>query len=113
MVATHPAPDGSVDLRVEWRPGGLCRFGVSFDGRDFTPFDETFTARPGDVLHVVATDQQYCTRALDGLQIHLGSVYQQALNAPVSLSACEDHDDYDPGFEGPWPGGTRGRRTLN
>ncbi len=63
----------------------------------------TFTARPGDTLHIVATDQQYCTRALDGLQLHLGSVYQQALNAAIGVSACEDHDDYDPGFEGPWP----------
>ncbi len=47
VVATLPAPDGPVYLRVEWLPGGLCRFGVSFDGRDFTIFVETFAARPG------------------------------------------------------------------
>ncbi len=46
-VATLPAPDGPVFLRVDWLPGGGCRFGVSFDGRDFTTFDETFAARPG------------------------------------------------------------------
>lgn len=62
-----------------------------------------FLARPGDVIHIVATDQQYCTRAVDGLQLHLGSVYSQVLNAPVSISACEDHDDYDLTFDGPWP----------
>jgi beta-xylosidase len=47
VVATLPARDGPVHLRVEWRPGGLCRFGVSFDGNDFTSFEPTFTARPG------------------------------------------------------------------
>ena len=47
VVATIPAPDGPVQLRVEWRPGGLCRFGVSFGGSDFTIFEPTFTARPG------------------------------------------------------------------
>lgn len=47
VVATLPAPDGPVQLRVEWRPGGRCRFGVSFDGSDFTMFEPTFDARPG------------------------------------------------------------------
>lgn len=47
VVATLPAPEGPVHLRVEWRPGGLCRFGVSFDGNDFTCIEFTFTARPG------------------------------------------------------------------
>lgn len=47
VVASLPAPDGAVQLRLEWHPDGLCRFGVSFDGRDFTTFGPTFTARPG------------------------------------------------------------------
>ena len=47
VVATVPAPDGPVHLRVEWLPDGLCRFGVSFDGRNFTVFEPTFAARPG------------------------------------------------------------------
>jgi beta-xylosidase len=47
VVASVPAPDGPVQLRVEWRPDGLCRFGVSFDGRDFTMFEPSFVARPG------------------------------------------------------------------
>lgn len=46
-IASLPAPDGPVQLRVEWHPGGLCRFGVSFDGRTFTTFEPTFAARPG------------------------------------------------------------------
>ena len=47
VFAALPAPDGPVHLRVEWLPGGFCRFGVSFDGRDFTTFEPVFTARPG------------------------------------------------------------------
>jgi beta-xylosidase len=46
-VASLPAPAGPVHLRVEWLPGGLCRFGASFDGRSFTTFEPTFAARPG------------------------------------------------------------------
>jgi beta-xylosidase/pectin methylesterase-like acyl-CoA thioesterase/lysophospholipase L1-like esterase len=47
VAASIPAPDGPVQLRVEWRPGGLCRFGVSFDGRAFNTFEPVFAARPG------------------------------------------------------------------
>jgi beta-xylosidase len=47
VVTTVPAPEGPVQLRVEWLPGGRCRFGVSFDGDEFTFFEATFTARPG------------------------------------------------------------------
>lgn len=36
-----------MQLRVEWRPDGECRFGVSFDARAFTYFEPTFTAQPG------------------------------------------------------------------
>jgi beta-xylosidase len=46
-AASLPAPLGPVHLRVEWRSGGLCRFAVSFDGRNFTTFGSTFAARPG------------------------------------------------------------------
>jgi hypothetical protein len=46
-VASLPAPPGPVHLRVEWRSGGRCRFGASFDGRRFTTFEPTFAARPG------------------------------------------------------------------
>jgi len=47
VVAELPVPDGPVHLRVEWRPGGIGRFGVSLDGRTFTFFKSTFVARPG------------------------------------------------------------------
>jgi beta-xylosidase/lysophospholipase L1-like esterase len=47
VAATLPAADGPVRLRVEWLPGGRCRFGVAFDGQDFTAFDPVFIARPG------------------------------------------------------------------
>ena len=60
-------------------------------------------ANPGDTLRVLASDQQYCTKAIDGLVLHVGSQHQQPLNDSVCASACEDHDDYDPGYGGPWP----------
>jgi hypothetical protein len=47
VLATLPAPDRPIRLRVEWRPGGLCRFGASLDGSSFTMFEPVFAARPG------------------------------------------------------------------
>jgi len=71
-VASLPAPDiGPVQLRVEWRPGGSCRFGVSTDGGAvFRYFDETFTARPGrwvgaKVGQFAATGEADTTAAAD------------------------------------------------
>jgi Beta xylosidase C-terminal Concanavalin A-like domain len=46
VAASVPAPDGPVQLRVEWRPDGLCRFGVSADGREFMSYEPSFVARP-------------------------------------------------------------------
>jgi len=46
-VASLPAPEGPVQLRVEWRSGGQCRFSTSFDGRNFTAVGPVFAARPG------------------------------------------------------------------
>ncbi len=63
----------------------------------------TFWANPGDSLRVIATDQQYCTKALVGLMLHVGNQDQQLLTDPISSSACEEHDDYDPAYDGPWP----------
>ena len=63
----------------------------------------TFYANPGDTVRVVATDQQYCTKALVGLVLHVGNQYQQTLTGDISASACEEHDDYDPSYDGPWP----------
>jgi hypothetical protein len=63
----------------------------------------SFYANPGDTLRVVATDSQHCTKALVGLVLHVGNQYQQVLTSDISASACEDHDDYDPSYDGPWP----------
>jgi beta-xylosidase/pectin methylesterase-like acyl-CoA thioesterase/lysophospholipase L1-like esterase len=46
-VASLSAPAGPVHLRLNWLPGGLCRFGASLDGRTFTTFEPAFVARPG------------------------------------------------------------------
>lgn len=63
----------------------------------------SFYASPGASLRIVATDQQYCTKALAGLVLHVGNQHQQVLTDPISTSACEEHDDYDPAYGGPWP----------
>jgi len=63
----------------------------------------SFYASPGASLRVVASDQQYCTKALAGLVLHVGNQHQQALTDPIAASACEEHDDYDPTYDGPWP----------
>ena len=63
----------------------------------------SFFAAHGDTLRVMATDQQWCTKALVQLQLHMGGIYTQVLNDEITASACEEHDDYDPGYEGPWP----------
>jgi len=46
-VATLAAPEGPIRLRVEWRPGAVCRFAASFNGRDFVTLGGPFTAQPG------------------------------------------------------------------
>jgi len=91
-----------VDDDLEVRRDGTPVF-VDADGTQDHHPPLSFFASPGDTIHLVATDQQYCTQALDGLWLHLSTVHSQALNDPHSLSACPDHDDYDPGFDGPWP----------
>ncbi len=62
-----------------------------------------FFASVGDVLHITGVDQQYCTQAMDALVLHVSTVADQPLSPAFSVSACEEHDDYDPGYTGPWP----------
>ncbi len=62
-----------------------------------------FTAQPGDGVRVVAEDQKWCTKALDALWLHAESGAMQALNEELSVSACEEHPDFDPEYIGPWP----------
>lgn len=61
------------------------------------------TATPGDTLRIVATDVLACTKQLDALYLHLNDANIQPLNSEILVSACDDHEDYDPGYEGPWP----------
>ncbi len=88
------------DLTIE--VNGAMVF-VDQDGSQDHHAPVSFFAAVGDQIHIVAEDQQYCTKALDGLWLHLGGVYSQELNQAVSVSACEEHDDYDPTYNGPWP----------
>jgi hypothetical protein len=61
------------------------------------------TATPGDTLRIVATDVLACTKQIDALYLHLNDANIQPLNSFISISACDDHEDYDAGYEGPWP----------
>jgi hypothetical protein len=61
------------------------------------------TAAVGDVLRIAAVDYVACTKALDGLYLHLNESNVQLLNDAMSVSACDDHEDYDEAYTGPWP----------
>ena len=76
---------------------------VDSDGAQDHHAPVSFFAVPGDELRVTATDQQWCTLAIVGLQLHLGGIYNQELNEAMCISACPEHDDYDASYEGPWP----------
>ncbi len=76
---------------------------VDSDGTQDHHPPTTFFAAPGDSIRIIATDQQYCTKALEELWIHLSGVYAQQLTDAISISGCEEHDDYDASYEGPWP----------
>ncbi|MCK6527850.1 hypothetical protein L6R50_09920 [Myxococcota bacterium] len=73
------------------------------DGHQDTHAPLEFTARRGATLRVVASDSQWCTKALDALFLHFEGGAMQVLNDEISVSACTDHPDYDPDYEGPWP----------
>lgn len=62
-----------------------------------------FLAEKGQVLGIEVIDYKYCDRVMDGLVLHWGTASRVALNEAVCISACEDHECYDPDFEGPWP----------
>jgi len=76
---------------------------VDTDGSQDHHAPAPFFAAPGDELRVTATDAQWCTKAIVALHLHLGGIYTQELSGEVSASACDEHDDYDPSYEGPWP----------
>lgn len=62
-----------------------------------------FDARPGQSLRIVATDENYCEKALDGLVLHWGTGTQQALNDAECTSACAEDACFDGVYAGPWP----------
>lgn len=62
-----------------------------------------FEARPGQSLRIVATDENYCEKALDQLVLHWGTGTQQALNDAECTSACAEDACFDGVYAGPWP----------
>ena len=78
-------------------------FFVDTDGNQNLHPPVAVTAAVGDVLRIEAVDHVACTKALDGLYLHLNESNVQLLNDFLSVSACDDHEDYDEAYEGPWP----------
>ncbi len=63
-----------------------------------------FEAQRGDVIGILASDQNYCDMRLDGLVLHWGTGESQALNAEICDSACPESVCYTGAYSGPWPG---------
>ncbi len=76
---------------------------VDADGAQDHHAPTTFFAAPGDVLGVTATDQQWCTKALVPLYLHIAGLYSQELNEDINVSACVESDYFDATYNGPWP----------
>ena len=62
-----------------------------------------FEASVGDILRIVATDNNFCEKNLDALVLHWGTEVSQELNAAVCVSSCPEDACYDPDYSGPWP----------
>ncbi len=73
------------------------------DGNQNLHAPVTIEAAVGDTIQIVAVDQVACTALLDALFLHLNEANIQQLNDDYAISACEDHEAYDPEYDGPWP----------
>jgi len=76
---------------------------VDADGSQDLHAPVPLTAEVGDILRIEAIDHVACTKALDALYLHLNESNVQLLSDAVSVSACDDHEDYDAAYTGPWP----------
>ena len=88
------------DITIELNGNAIF---VDVDGTQDHHPPLSFFASVGDVLHITGVDQQFCTQALDALFLHVSTVIEQPLSPAFSVSGCEEHDDYDPNYQGPWP----------
>ncbi len=88
------------DLRVE--VDGEPVF-VDDDGSWSLHQPVSFEAQRDSVIRLVATDQQFCTSAIDALVLHATVGGQQSLNPARCRSACPSDPCFDSGFDGPWP----------
>ena len=78
-------------------------FFVDSDGSQDLHAPVAVTAEVGAILRIEATDYVACTKAIDALSLHLNEANIQLLSDAVSVSACDDHEDYDAAYAGPWP----------
>ena len=62
-----------------------------------------FQAKPGATLRVVATDENYCEKALTPMVLHWGSAVSWELSEAVCDSSCPEDACYDGSYSGPWP----------
>ena len=62
-----------------------------------------FQAKPGAQLRVLATDENYCEKALSPMVLHWGSAVSWELSEAVCDSSCPEDACYDGTYSGPWP----------
>jgi hypothetical protein len=93
----------SVDDDLEFRLDGVTYWLDDSNTAESHP-PVVLEAEPGQVIRVIATDENYCMAKLGGLYLHWGTGDRQALTLPACRSACEADACYDEDYEGPWPG---------
>ncbi len=62
-----------------------------------------FQAKPGATLRVLATDENYCEKALSPMVLHWGTAVSWELSEAVCNSSCPEDACYDGSYSGPWP----------
>lgn len=62
-----------------------------------------FEASIGDIIEIVATDQNYSKKQLDPLTLHWGSTDMQSLNDAICEASDPDETCYTGEYSGPWP----------
>lgn len=62
-----------------------------------------FNAKAGEVLHIVAVDQNPTEGLVEPMVLHWGTGKSQALNEEICLSSDPANDCFDGTYAGPWP----------
>jgi hypothetical protein len=93
----------SVDDDISFTLNGVTIYTDADHTKDTLPPFQ-FEAQRGDVLGIIASDQNYCDKTLDALYLHWGTGESQPLNEAICDSACPDSACYSGDYSGPWPG---------